>query len=205
VRALADGAGPFGVRQLAAIAGTDPGYVSRLLDLFHREELIEREPRGPVVAVHLARLIRRWTEDYCFVEAHRFVPVFHPHGVPGALARLRDGQIPHALTARAGAAALSGTALPGTVAAYVDNPERVAAILGADVADNGANLLLIDAFDPFVFEGTWEASGLRYAARAQIIADLLGSPAPAPAQAANLLDLAAAATPAAPYQMSSAV
>jgi hypothetical protein len=204
VRALADGIGPFGVRQLAAIAGTDPGYVSRLLDLFHREELIEREPRGPVVAVHLARLIRRWTEDYCFVEAHRFVPVFHPHGVPGALARLRDGQIPHALTARAGAAALSGTALPGTVAAYVDNPERVAAILGADVADNGANLLLIDAFDPFVFEGTWEASGLRYAARAQIIADLLGSPAPAPAQAANLLDLAAAATPAAPYQMSSA-
>ena len=193
VRALADGTGPFGVRQLAAIAGTDPGYVSRLLDLFHREELIEREPRGPVQAVHLARLIRRWVEDYRFGEAHRFIPVVHPHGVPGALARLRDAQVPHAVTARAGAAALSGTALPGVVAAYVDNPERVAAILGADVTDQGgtpANLLLIDPFDPFVFEGTWEASGLRYAARAQIIADLLGSPAPAPAQAATLLDLA---------------
>ena len=193
VRALADGDGaPFGVRQLAAIAGTDPGYVSRLLDLFHREELIEREPRGPILAVHLGRLIRRWAEDYRFAEAHRFVPVVHPHGVPGALARLRDSQIPHALTARAGAAALSGTALPGTVAAYVDNPERVAAILGAEPMEtaSGANLLLIDPFDPFVFDGTWEASGLRYAARAQIIADLLGSPAPAPAQAATLLDLA---------------
>jgi len=189
VRALADGDQPFGVRQLAAIAGTDPGYVSRLLDLFHRDEIIEREPRGPVVAVHLARLIRRWTDDYRFDQAHRFVPVVHPHGVPGALARLRDAQIPHALTARAGAAALSGTALPGVVAAYVDNPERVAAILGADVVDAGANLLLIDPFDPFVFEGTWEASGLRYAARAQIIADLLGSPAPAPAQAASLLEI----------------
>ena len=55
VRALADGDGaPFGVRQLAAAVGTDPGYVSRLLDLFHREELIEREPRGPILAVHLA-------------------------------------------------------------------------------------------------------------------------------------------------------
>ena len=127
VRALADGAMPLGVRQLAAIAGTDPGYVSRLLDLFHREELIEREPRGPVQAVHLARLLRRWAEDYRFGEAHRFVPVAHPYGVPGALVRLRDAQIPHALTARAGAAALSGTALPGVVAAYVDNPERVAA------------------------------------------------------------------------------
>src|SRR5262245_19220942 len=190
VRALADGDGPFGVRQLAVIAGTDPGYVSRLLDLFHRDEIIEGEPRGPVLAVHLARLIRRWTDDYRFDEAHRFVPVVHPYGVPGALARLRDAQVPHALTARAGAAALSGTALPGVVAAYVDNPERVAAILGAEPTDAGANLLLIDPFDPFVFEGTWEASGLRYASRAQIIADLLGSPAPAPAQAANLLDLA---------------
>jgi hypothetical protein len=185
----------FGVRQLAAIAGTDPGYVSRLLDLFHREEVIEREPRGPVHGVHLARLLRRWVEDYRFAEAHRFVPVVHPHGVPGALARLRDAQVPHALTARAGAAALSGTALPGVVAAYVDNPERVAAILGAEAADPGgpgANLLLIDPFDPFVFDGAWESSGLRYASRAQIIADLLGSPAPAPAQAASLLDLASA-------------
>jgi hypothetical protein len=192
VRALADGEGRIGVRQLAAIAGTDPGYVSRLLDLFHRDEIIEREPRGPVLAVHLARLIRRWTDDYRFDEAHRFVPVAHPYGVPGALARLRDAQVPHALTARAGAAALSGTALPGVVAANVDNPERVAAILGADAVGAGANLLLIDPFDPFVFEGTWEASGLRYAARAQIIADLLGSPAPAPAQAASLLEIAAA-------------
>jgi hypothetical protein len=203
VRALADGAMPLGVRQLAAIAGTDPGYVSRLLDLFHREELIEREPRGPVHAVHLARLLPRWAEDYRFGEAHRFVPVAHPYGVPGALVRLRDAQIPHALTARAGAAALSGTALPGVVAAYVDNPERVAAIIGAEMTDSGANLLLIDAFDPFVFDGTWEASGLRYAARAQIIVDLLGSPAPAPAQAASLLDLAAA--PPAQTWMSSAV
>jgi len=201
VRALADfesgTLGPLGVRQLAALAGTDPGYVSRLLDLFHREELIERAPRGPIQAVHLSRLIRRWAEDYRFAEAHRFVPLAHPHGVPGALARLRDAEIPHALTARAGAAALSGTALPGVVAAYVDNPERVAAILGAEPTDTGEapNLLLIDPFDPFVLEGTWEASGLRYAARAQIIADLLGSPAPAPAQAASLLEITA--TPAA--------
>jgi len=191
VRALVDGQGaasePLGVRQLAALAGTDPGYVSRLLDLFHREELIERLPRGTVVAVHAARLIQRWAEDYRFADAHRFVAVAHAHGVPGALAALRDAGVPHALTARAGAAALMGTALPGIVAAYVDNPERVAAEIGAAPTDTGANLLLIDPFDGFVFDGTWEASGLRYAARAQIIADLLGSPAPAPAQAATLL------------------
>jgi hypothetical protein len=187
VRALCDSAPPFGVRQLAALAGTDPGYVSRLLDLFHREELVEREPRGPVSAVHVPRLIRRWADDYRFGEAHRFVPTAHPHGVPGALAALRDAGIPHALTARAGAAALLGTALPGVVAAYVDNPERVARIVGADEVQAGGNLLLIDPFDRFVLDGAWEQAGLRYATRAQILADLLGSPAPGPAQAAALL------------------
>ena len=207
VRALVDGEGapvPVGVRQLAALVGTDPGYVSRLLDLFHREELIERLPRGPVVAVHAARLIQRWADDYRFGDAHRFVAVAHAHGVPGALAALRDAGVPHALTARAGAAALMGTALPGIVAAYVDNPERVAAVIGAEPADTGANLLLIDPFDGFVFDGTWESSGLRYAARAQIIADLLGSPAPAPAQAASLLATMAAPTRAAPDATASA-
>ena len=165
IRALVDGRGEgrAGRSPARGLAGTDPGYVSRLLDLFHREELIERLPRGPVVAVHAARLIRRWAEDYRFGDAHRFVPVAHAHGVPGALAALRDAGVPHALTARAGAAALLGTALPGIVAAYVDNPERVAAEIGAEPADTGANLLLIDPFDTFVFDGTWEASGLRYA------------------------------------------
>ncbi len=187
VRALVDGPPPFGVRQLAVLAGTDPGYVSRLLDIFDREELIEREVRGPVVGVEVERLLRRWTEDYRFADAHRFVPLTHPHGVPGALAGLRDAGVPYALTARVGAAALLGTALPGVVAAYVDNPERVARLLGTEAGEAGANLLLIDPFDPFVFEGAWEASGLRYAARSQIIGDLLGSPAPGPAQAATLL------------------
>jgi hypothetical protein len=186
VRALCDGTPPFGVRALASAIGTDPGYVSRLFDLFHREELCERTLRGPVVEVHVARLIRRWAQDYRFSSLHRMVPVAHPHGVPGALAALRDGGVPYALTARAGAAALLGTALPGTVAAYVDNPERVAAAIGATSAPS-PNLVLIDPFDRFVFDGVWEAAGLRYAARAQIIADLLDSPPPAASQAATLL------------------
>ena len=106
--ATGEGRGPrrCGVRQLAALAGTDPGYVSRLLDLFHREELIERVPRGPVVAVHAARLIRRWAEDYRFGDAHRFVAVAHAHGVPGALAALRDAGRParaHGARRRGGA------------------------------------------------------------------------------------------------------
>jgi len=188
VRALVDGVPPFGVRRLAAVAGTDPGYVSRLLDLFDREELVEREPHGPVLAVHRARLLRRWAEDYDFSDAHRALAFAHPHGVPGALSVLRTCGAPYALTGRAGAAALLDAALPPVIAAYVDNAERVAALLGAAPATEGpGNLLLVEPFDPFPLEGTWERAGFTYAAASQIVADLLGSPAPAPDQAATLL------------------
>jgi hypothetical protein len=187
VRALCDGAPPFGVRQLAVIAGTDPGYVSRLLDLFDREELIERLPHGPVTAVHRARVLRRWAEDYRFGEVHRALGYAHPHGVPGALAALRACAAPYALTARSGAAALLEAALPPVVTAYVDNADRVATLLGASPAPGGGNLLLVEPFDPFPLDGTWERAGWRYAAESQIVVDLLGSPAPAPDQAAALL------------------
>ncbi len=189
VRALVDGVPPFGVRRLAAQIGTDPGYVSRLLDLFDREELVEREPHGPVTAVHRARLIRRWAEDYDFVDAHRALAFAHPHGVPGALTALRASGAPYALTARAGAAALLGAALPPVVVACVDNAGRVADLLGAAPAPEGTggNLLLVEPFDPFPLEGTWQRNGFTYAAASQIVADLLGSPSPAPDQAAVLL------------------
>jgi hypothetical protein len=187
VRALVDGAPPFGVRALANLVGTDPGYVSRLLELFDREELVEREAQGRVVAVHRARLVRRWAEDYRFGDVHRALVFQHPHGVPGALAALRTCGAPYALTARAGAAALLGTALPSVVAAYVDNAERVAALLGAEPATGGSNLLLVEPFDPFPLEGTWTRNGFTYAAASQIVVDLLDSPTPAPDQAATLL------------------
>jgi hypothetical protein len=193
VRALCDQAPPWGVRALAARAGTDPGYVSRLLDLLDREELVERAPRGPVLAVDVAGLIRRWAVDYRFEEANRTAPFTHAHGVLGALGRLREQPSPHAITGRAGAAALSGGALPAEVTLYVDNLERVARRLGLTSAATArhqhgrAHLLLVEPFDGVVFEGAWERDGLRYAAPSQVAADLLGMRPPAPEHAETLL------------------
>jgi hypothetical protein len=189
VRALCDGTPPFGVRALAARAGTDPGYVSRLLEQLDREELIERTPRGPVTAVDVAGLLRRWTVDYRFEDANRAFPCAHPHGVPATLARLAAASFPYAITGRAGAAALLDSALPASLTVYVDNPERVARTVGARPVDDSraANLILLQPFDGIVFEETWERDGLRFAARAQIVADLLGSRPPGPAQADAVL------------------
>ncbi len=189
VRALCDGTPPFGVRALAALAGTDPGYVSRLIDQLDRQELLQRAPRGPVLAVDVPALLRRWAAEYDFTRANRSLFGAHQHGVPGVLARLGGAAFPYALTARAGAAALLDSALPPLLTAYVDNPERVARSLGVRVVDDPreANVCLLQPFDSVVFDRTWTRDGLCFAAESQIVADLLGTHPPGPAQAEAVL------------------
>jgi hypothetical protein len=187
VRALCDHAPPLGVRQLAAQAGTDPGYVSRLLALLEREELVQRGARGPVEAVDVAGLVRRWATEYRFLEANRALLCFDVGGPRALLCRLREAEIPYAVTGRAAAAALSHLPLPAVIAAYVDNPERAARQLGLRTVRDGANVVLLEPFDAVVFEGGWQRDRIRYAAASQVAADLLGSPRPGPQEAAAIL------------------
>jgi len=187
IRALCDRSPPFGVRQLAARVETDPGYVSRLLGLLEREELVRRNQRGSIEEVDVPGLIRRWVTEYHFLAANRAL-LCHDIGGPRALlCRLREADIPYAVTGRASAAVLGHQPLPGVIACYVDNPERAARRLDLPAVRDGANVVLLEPFDRVVFAETWERDGVRHAAPSQIAADLLGSPAPGPQEAAALL------------------
>jgi len=64
VRTLLDFAPPLGTREIAKLAGIDPGYVSRLLAMLERDDLVGREPRGPITRIDWANLLRAWTRDY---------------------------------------------------------------------------------------------------------------------------------------------
>ena len=170
------------MRQLAARAGTDPGYVSRLLALLEGEELVHRDARGPVDQVDVPGLVRRWAIDYRFLEANRALLCFDVGGPRALLCRLREAAIPHAVTGRASAAVLANHPLPGVIACYVDNPERAARQLDLRPDRHNANVVLLEPFDPVVFDRTWERDGVRHVAPSQIAADLLGSPAPGAAR-----------------------
>jgi hypothetical protein len=187
VRALCDRSPPFGVRHLAAQADTDPGYVSRLLALLERQELVRRSPRGGVDQVDVPGLIRHWAAQYRFLEANRATLCLDIGGPRALLCRLRESEIPHAVTGRASAAALLDRPLPAVVACYVDNAERAARRLDLRPVRDGANVVLLEPFDPVVFAHTWERDGIRHAAPSQVAADLLGSPAPGPQEAAAVL------------------
>ena len=63
VCALACAKPQLGVRELAAAADTDPGYVSRLLGMLDREAIVDRTGRGRVERIDWRKLLLRWSEE----------------------------------------------------------------------------------------------------------------------------------------------
>ncbi|MHB8870811.1 MAG: helix-turn-helix domain-containing protein [Thermoleophilia bacterium] len=108
VRALVDFVPPLGVRQIAELAGTDPSYVSRILEMLGRDDLVRRPPREPVEEVEWAALLRRWTEDYSLLESNRPFCFLDPRGVEPFVENLRT---------TAGADTARRCALTGSLAA----------------------------------------------------------------------------------------
>lgn len=188
VRALCDFSPPFGVRQLANIVQTDPGYVSRLLAFLEREDLIERQSRGPVTDVRWQELIRRWTEDFSVLESNRISSYLEPRGLNSLLEKLGDINLRYAVTGSLGSANVALVAPSRLAICYVDDPESAAKDLGLRSVESGANVILAEPFDSVVYERAWEQEGVTFAALSQIAADLLTSPGRGPAEANELLD-----------------
>jgi len=163
VRALVDFRVPLGTRQLARLAGTDPGYVSRVLGLLDREDLIGRQPRGPVERVKWSELLVRWTQDYSVIESNRTFSYLDPRGLDALLERLRDLQPDsgpkYALTGSLAVPRAAAVAPARMAIAYVDAAEQWAAALSLTPTKTGANVLLVEPPDGVVFERTREIDG----------------------------------------------
>lgn len=98
VRALCDFRPPYGIRELAARAGIPAPTVARVVDLLDREAIVEREPRGRVIAVDWPALIRRWARDYSFVESNRAGTFLEPRGLAALIQKLRQSPLEYSVT-----------------------------------------------------------------------------------------------------------
>ena len=188
VRALCDMAPPFAVRKLAADTGINPGYVSRVLSFLEKEDLLQREPRGPVTVVHWRKLIERWSQDYSFLGSNRVVSYLDPRASADLSRRLASAGKPAAITGSAAAAAVAPIAPTRLLAAYVDSPEEAAKRLGLRPAESGANVLLAQPYDAVVFERVQDRDGTPCVALSQAAVDLLTGPGRSPVEAQALLD-----------------
>lgn len=173
IRLLAEVRPPYGVRQLATVAGLGPGYVSRVLDTLNDEALIERSPRGGVESVDVPRLLRRWAQTYDIFRANTTSRFLAPGGANNLMTKLVEVQARVAVTGSFAAVRLAPVAGPALLVAYTDEPAALAKSLGLIPTDEGANVALLVPFDQVVWERTTTEDGITYVAPSQAAVDCL--------------------------------
>ena len=192
VRTLLDFVPPLGTREIAKLAGIDPGYVSRLLTMLERDDLVGREPRGPITRIDWANLLRAWTRDYSLGSSNLTTSYLQPRGLPALLDALRRQQgedgLAYAISGSLAAARRAPIAPARLGVIYVKRLDEAAQALGLLPAETGANVLLVEPFDSVVFDRTTLDDGLRYVAPSQAAADLLTSSGRGPEEAEALIE-----------------
>lgn len=188
VRALVDHKDPPGVRELATLAGANPGYVSRVMALLDQQALIEREGHGRIVDVDWPRLLERWAREAPLASRGEATLYLDPRGLSNTYARLARSQRRYAVTGTRAISDLAPVAEPRLAVIYVDDASDMAQELSLRPTERGANVMLIEASDESVFEGCALRNGLQVVAVSQAAADLLSSPGRGPAEAEALIE-----------------
>jgi hypothetical protein len=176
VRALVDFQPPFGVRDLSKRASVPLGSLSRTLDLLDREGLVSRGARGEVNDLDWEGAIRRWGQDYSFVRSNRAAHYFVAGGLEAMTRILVRPKRPYAVTGAVAAQRFAPTTAKGPVVLYVEDLDLAAERLGLGPATSEANVVLVEGYDPVVFERPVLRDRIRMAAPSQVAVDLLTDP-----------------------------
>jgi hypothetical protein len=189
IRALVDVCPPYGVRELADAIGLTAGYVSRLLDALDRDALIERSPKGEVIAVDYPALVRRWVETYDVLKSNDARRYIAPEGPRKALAALSSLQSPSrvAVTGSFAAGRIAPVAAPALLLAYATDVAATADALNLLPADEGANVVLLRPYDDAAWSRRDSDTNISFVAPSQAAADCLTGTGRMPAEGHALL------------------
>ncbi|MGI8632162.1 MAG: helix-turn-helix domain-containing protein [Solirubrobacterales bacterium] len=188
LRTLAEVPPPFGVRELAEAVDVDAGYVSRVLRVLEDELLVTREPRGPITAVEWEGVIRRASSTYALFDANvstTWVATSGPERLLDDLAGKRSGR--WAVTGSFAAGRLAPVAAPEQAVIFANDIEHLARAGRLLPATRGANVVLLEPFDPIVFDRTVTSGRITNVSVAQAALDCLRGNARMPAEGEELL------------------
>ena len=101
----------------------------------------------------MPRLLRRWAETYDVFRSNRATRDLAPAGSATALERLKGTTGRTAVTGSFAAGRLALVAAPTLLMLYADDPSEALDALGLIPADQGANVALLQPFDPVVWTG----------------------------------------------------
>ena len=189
LRTLAEVRPPYGVSDLAAALGTDPGYVSRLLSALSDELLITRKPREPIRGVEWESVLRQMAITYALFDANDTTNWVASAGPEQFLVDLAVGEEEEwALTGSFAAADLVSVTAPTVAMVYCEDPERIAEVTRLRQVRTGGNVLLARPYDRIVFKRTWRRADPINASLAQVVVDCLTGPGRMPSEGEALLD-----------------
>ncbi len=146
-----------------------------------------RQRRGPVLAVDWQAAIRRWAEDYDQTKSNTATTFLDPRGIPSIEKKLQTTKLAFAATGAFAAQRFNPIAPARTATLYVDDVTKAADRLDLRETEAGTNVVLLEPFDPVVFERTTIRDGLRCVAPSQLAVDLLTGPGREPSQGEEIL------------------
>jgi hypothetical protein len=188
VRALVDFAPPMTVPALIERSEVSTGAGYRVVDFLERQDLVERQPRGPITRADWRGVLERWARDYELNLAETADTFLAPRGLRSLWERLSGmEESGYVLSGSAAAAYYEEYAQARMAMLYADAPQRFAERLDLRPVESGANVLLVRPADPVVYARAQEREGIRIAAPSQVAVDLLNGPGRAPVEAQALL------------------
>lgn len=192
VRALTDYTPPYSIPQLVKLSGASNGATYRVIAFLEDEDLIEREPRGPITEVKWRRLLERWSQDYGFQRSNAVETFLAPRGLPALMAGLEESTLRpegrYAVTGSLAAQQWAPYAPARSVMLYAENTDALAVAVGLRKVDGGANVLLARNRYDVVYERTVNVDGATIVAPSQAVVDLMTGPGRNPVEADALLD-----------------
>ena len=190
VRAIADFAGPWTMRQLADVSGASTGATYRVVDYLELEGLAERGEDGKVTVLDWVQILRRWGVDYGFVRTNRITQWIAPRGLPDLTKQIRtaNASVAYAVTGSQAAAGWAAYAPVRAALIYVEDAQRAADGWGLRPADTGANVILAEPKFNVVFQRTTtNEEGVIIAAPTQVAVDLMTGPGRNPSESQELI------------------
>lgn len=200
VRCLADFRPPYRAGQIADAADVSLPWVSRLLAVLEEQLLIRRDGRV-ITHVDWPNLLRARAATFELLRHNSYVGMFAPNGVVEVLDTLRtlnpaDGRRP-TVTGSFAARAVAPLAAGGQLMFYVGpgprDPDIVGDRLGLLRVDDHADVVILRAHDPVVFDRSRIVDDIPHVALSQLAIDCLSGPGRMPAEGEAVLEYLAAA------------
>ncbi|TCC20154.1 hypothetical protein [Kribbella speibonae] len=172
-RALLDFRTLWTTHDLVTTAGVPAQTVRRVVNLLEREELVERRAPGVIGVPSWLGLLRRWNEEVRFGRDVRLTYWRTKHGAKPLLERVATTPVRHAVSG-ACAAQMWAPATPAGPTVIYTPDARAAAMVWELVPARSKSIILAEPSGDVVYTRSRKTdSGLRLAAPAQVLADLL--------------------------------